>query len=92
MAQQVKNPTSILEDAGSIPGLHQLVKRIWRCHKLRLRLKMQLGSGVAVAVVQAGSCSSDLTPSLELSHAEDAAIGKKKMRMTGCDGATANDG
>jgi len=25
---------------------------------------MQLGSGVAVAVAQAGSCSSDLTPSL----------------------------
>ena len=51
-----------------------------------------MDSGVAVAVVQAGSCSSDLTPSLELAHAEDAAIGKKKMHMTGYDGATANDG
>ena len=28
---------------------------------------MWLGSGVAMAVVQAGSCSSDSTPSLEVS-------------------------
>ena len=26
MAQQVKNPTSVHEDVGSIPGLHQWVK------------------------------------------------------------------
>ena len=37
--------------------------RIRHCHKLWYRLQMQLGSRVAVAVVQAGSCSSNLTPS-----------------------------
>ena len=34
------------------------------CHELWCRLQTQLGSCVAVAVVQAGSCSSDSTPSL----------------------------
>ena len=40
--------------------------RIWHCHDLRCRSQTWLGSGiaVAVAVVQAGSCSSDQTPSL----------------------------
>ena len=32
------------------------------CRKLRWRLQMQLGSSVAVAVAQAGSCSSDSNP------------------------------
>ena len=36
--------------------------RIWRWCKLQHRLQMRLRSSVAVAVVQAGSCSSDLTP------------------------------
>ena len=58
----VMNPTSVDEDASSIPGLPQWVKdlelpwlwcRIW-----------QLGSGITVAVVWAGSCSFDLIPSL----------------------------
>ena len=38
--------------------------RIRRCHKLLCRCQTWLGSGVAVAVVWAGSCSSDCTPSL----------------------------
>ena len=38
--------------------------RIWRCHKLCCRPQMRLRSCVAVAVVEAGSCSSNSTPSL----------------------------
>ena len=37
---------------------------IRRCHELWCRLQSWLGSGVAMAVAVAGSCSSDLTPSL----------------------------
>ena len=39
--------------------------RIQHCPELKCRSQMQLGSGVAVAV--AGSCSSNLTPSLATS-------------------------
>ena len=44
MAQQVKNPPSILGDAGSIPGLAQCFK----------------GSGVAASCSVGHRCSSDL--------------------------------
>ena len=57
------NPTRIHEDVGSIPGLTQRL-RIWQCCELWCRSQVRLGSGAAVAVVQAGSCSSDMTPSL----------------------------
>ena len=37
--------------------------RIRHCHELWCRWQMWLGSRIAVAVVYAGSCSSNLTPS-----------------------------
>ena len=43
-------------------GLHCGL-RIWRCCELWCRSQIQLGPGVTVAVVQAGGCSSYLTPS-----------------------------
>ena len=59
------NPTNIHKDTGLIPGFASGL-RIRHCHELWCRSQMWLGSGVdvAVAVVWAGSCSSDLTPSL----------------------------
>ena len=38
--------------------------RIQHCHELQCRSQMQLGSGIAVARLHDGSCSSDSTPSL----------------------------
>ena len=38
--------------------------QIRHCRELQCRLQMRLGSRIAVAVVQAGICSSNLTPSL----------------------------
>ena len=46
----ITNPTSIHEDAGSISAPPSAL-RIWHCHELWYRSQMQLGSGVAVAVV-----------------------------------------
>ena len=46
---------------GSLALLGEL--RIQRCCKLWCRSQMWLGSGVARPMVQAGNCSSDLTPS-----------------------------
>ena len=42
--------------------------RIWHCCELWCWLQIRLGSGVAVAVPEAGSCSYDLTPSLGKLH------------------------
>ena len=53
----VTNLTIIHKDAGLIPGpAHGL--RSWHCRELWYRSRMGLGSGVAMAVGQIGSCSS----------------------------------
>ena len=49
----------------SLASLSRL--RIWHCHELWHRLQTRLRSLGAVAVVEAGSCSSDSTPSLGIS-------------------------
>ena len=70
--QQVRNPTSIHKDAGSIPGLSGL--RIWRCHELCCRSQMWLGSGCGCGV------GSDWTPSLGTSCTTGMALKIQKKR------------
>ena len=50
MAQQIKNPSSIHEDMGLIPGLTQWLG-IQCCNELQHRSQMWLGSRVAMAVL-----------------------------------------
>ena len=54
--------------------------RIRHCCELWCRLQTQPGSGIAVAVVQARSYSSDLTPSLGTSCAVGVAQKKKRKK------------
>ena len=54
--------------------------RIWCCRQLWRRWQTRLGSGVAVAVVQAGSCSSDSTSAWELPYAAGVALKSKKKK------------
>ena len=48
-----------VQSLASLSGL-----RIWLCRELRRGSQMWLGSHIAVAVMEAGSYSSDSTPSL----------------------------
>ena len=52
-----------VQSLASLRGL-----RSQRCRELWCRSQMRLRSGVAVAVAEAGSCSSDSTPSLGTSR------------------------
>ena len=54
---------------------------IQHCHELLCRSQTRLGSGVAVAVLWAGSCSSDSTPSLGTSVCHRG--GPKKRKRSG---------
>ena len=54
--------------------------RIRHCHELWCRLQMRLGSRAAVALAEAGSYSSDWTPSLETSICRG--FGPKKQNKT----------
>ena len=54
--------------------------RIWHCRELWCRSQMQLGSGVAVALAEASSNSSDWTPSLGTSVC--CRYGPKKTKKT----------
>ena len=46
------------------------------------RSQTWLGSCIAVAMAQAGSCSSDLTPAPEFPYAAGTALNKKKKKIT----------
>ena len=67
-------------------GIRSLVSlsglRTWHCCELWCRSQKQLGSGVAVAVAYASSCSSDKTPSLGTSIccAMGAALKRQKKK------------
>ena len=74
VAQWLTNLTSNHEVVCLIPGLAQ----IRCCHELWSRLQTWLGSGVAVAVAQAGGYSSDQNPSLGTSVCGPRKDKKKK--------------
>ena len=64
-----------VQSLASLSGL-----RIQYCHKLWYRSQMQLRSGVAVAVVWAGSCSSNSPLAWELPYAIAVALKSKRQQ------------
>lgn len=82
MAQSVKNPASICEDAGPSLASPRGLRTRHYCG-LRCGSHMQVRCSAAVAVAVAGTCSCDSTPRLEASMC--CACGcKKKERKKMC--------
>ena len=76
------NLTRICEDVGMIPVLLSGL-RIWHCCELWYRSQTWLGSSVAVAVAQTGSCGSNSTPgplAWELPYAMGTALKSEKKK------------
>ena len=63
----------------SLVSLSEL--RIWHCHELQCRLQTRLRSCIAAAVAQAGSYSSNSTPSLGTSMCYRCSPKKKKTKQ-----------
>ena len=79
MAQSVKNPASICEDAGpSLASPRGLRTRHYCGLRCGSHMQVRCSAAVAVAVAVAGTCSCDLTPRLEASMC--CACGCKKKR------------
>ena len=70
-----------------VPSLASLSGlRIWHCRGLWCRLQTPLGSGAAVAVAWAGSCSSNLTPILGTSICHTCSPKRPKKKKKWMDG------
>ena len=78
VSEWVKNPTNFCQDVGSIPGFTQ-----WARNPAlpQAAAQMRLGSGVAAAVVQTCSSSSNVTLAWEFLYATGMAVKKLKKKQ-----------